>query len=774
MGRPGRALLAAIAAILLCLGSSAAAQSRPSEADWKDTALMRAFVKKASPGDRLELYRSWLGLPSVGNPAVSEELGLALAAELPSLSASKARDAVDQVAVAMRRGRGFWADYGEARTRLVGAILDRPEPEVQSMGLSLSAVAPAGFTLTKKRVASILALIGDGRRALSDAEAAALWATAWASITNGFEMPSARALAARVVELSRYSLFTWSSRLPLVSLRNAAAALSDPKLPPGESRLFLALAGAARMDDRGALSLGPRYAGDEATKRLLEAKVKSGDQAYRDLEALAGGAPKPAAFDAANLASLGDWEAGLSLLRSAPPSEAGLIALLDPARPSQAAAAASLLSGGRSPAVVAALSALIKDRVARDPVLLVVAIRALAAAAGSDCLELLVLLCADPAADVRDAACRSLVRLGDRRAVPALLSRLGDPDRGVRIAAIEGLGELRDSRAVDPLGAALLDPGEDEGVKRACAKSLGSIGDTRTVQVFVKFLLMPPSGSGSDGVARVYAAMSLGRQRERAAVDALLKNIDPTREEDLNYHCVVALGRIADPAGLKSLLPLVKAGLPVWRISPGTRAPGAAYWALLPLEPGIARQFYLDRWNEASSAGAGAKARPDGTAWYSALYLLVHAAKDAPERGVWGEYLEAGLAGAVAEDCVMAGEALDRYPLPALLARAADLLSSLDSYSKSWVAGALIHHAAASMIPAFRALLECEDDYLAYAALASMDHLLDSLPSPLPPELVPQLAGFRARLPSLSPAQLTGGTAKWRDLVQKRLDGLLD
>jgi hypothetical protein len=104
----------------------------------------------------------------------------------------------------------------------------------------------------------------------------------------------------------------------------------------------------------------------------------------------------------------------------------------------------------------------------------------------------------------------------------------------------------------------------------------------------------------------------------------------------------------------------------------------------------------------------------------------------------------------------------------------AALLKDLDFYPKSWMAGALIHHPEPAMIPAFRALLDCEDDYLVYAGLASMDHLIDRLPSPLTLELRARLADFRAKLPALSPVQIAGGTKEWRDVVQKRLDSLLD
>ena len=147
-----------LAALVLALGAYglAAAQASPSAADWKDPGLMRSFLKRASAPDRLLLYRAWLAMPSVERPAVSEELGLALAAELPSLDLFKARDIADLLPGAMRRPRIFWPERGEARGELVGALLDRPEAELLSSAVALcplvpSSPAPSGLLVTKRR-----------------------------------------------------------------------------------------------------------------------------------------------------------------------------------------------------------------------------------------------------------------------------------------------------------------------------------------------------------------------------------------------------------------------------------------------------------------------------------------------------------------------------------------------------------------------------------------------------------------------------------------------
>ena len=751
--------------VLLGLVLPAAAQSKKAEvpvsaglteANWRDAELIRTILKKNGLSGRLELYHSWLSPDFVEVASVSEELGRALASDIPSLDTGTAREIVDLVSKAMSRKTGYLAVQGEARGNLVAAILDRSEPELIFSALSITALVPTGFPLTMKRVAGILAVIDDGKKVLPEPESTALWAVALSSLSRGAEVSSARALAARIVETSQRSLWTWSSRVPALTLPKVAVAFSDPRLPIEESRLFLAIAGAVDIGAHGAISLAPRYLGDDATKRLFDTKVRLGDPACRDLEALfaKGNSPGPlpkrasVTFDPATLKILGDWEAGLSLLRLSHETKVGdtflsesqIIPLMDMSRPTQAAVAASLLSGSRSPAAVSALSSIVRDTSVRDPALLIVAIRALAAAAGSDCRD--------------------------------ILPRLHEQDAGIRLAAIDALGELRDPRAVDPLGALLLDAGEDAAIKRACAKSLGAIGDAGSGRILQRFMLTPRQENDADDAARVHAAMRLGQRREKGAVKALLDNIDPTHDSDLNYHCIIALGRIADPAALQSLLPLVRKGLPHWTQAAETRTATAAQWALLPLESSLVRQFYLDRWN------GGSKGKNDPATWYAALFLLGDAHKggsgSVADQDAWTAFLERGLRDAITDDCVMAGEALDHVPIPAILARVATSLSDLDPYSKSWMAVALMHHPAPAMIPAFRSLLDCEGEFLVYVGLASMDHLIAALPSPLTPELRAQLVDFQGRLSSLGDAQIAGGTREWRDVVRKRLGSLLD
>jgi hypothetical protein len=96
------------------------------------------------------------------------------------------------------------------------------------------------------------------------------------------------------------------------------------------------------------------------------------------------------------------------------------------------------------------------------------------------------------------------------------------------------------------------------------AEALGSIGDRRMVRIFTNILLVPPSKGNGDLALRMYAAQSLGEKKEKTATDALIKNIDPTTENELNYVCLEALGKIEDPDGFRKLLPVFKIAAPVW------------------------------------------------------------------------------------------------------------------------------------------------------------------------------------------------------------------
>ncbi len=81
---------------------------------------------------------------------------------------------------------------------------------------------------------------------------------------------------------------------------------------------------------------------------------------------------------------------------------------------------------------------------------------------------------------VRQSAAEALGKIGDARAVEALIARLADADSDLRKFAAIDLGKIGDARAVEPLIARLADWKGD--VRKHAAEALGNIGDSRAVE----------------------------------------------------------------------------------------------------------------------------------------------------------------------------------------------------------------------------------------------------------------------------------------------------
>ena len=82
---------------------------------------------------------------------------------------------------------------------------------------------------------------------------------------------------------------------------------------------------------------------------------------------------------------------------------------------------------------------------------------------------------------VRRYLALSLGRMGDRRAVPAMIRALDDPDDETRIFAILSLGALGDTSGVAPL--ILQAESADPGIRKAAGHALGLLRDDRALPV---------------------------------------------------------------------------------------------------------------------------------------------------------------------------------------------------------------------------------------------------------------------------------------------------
>jgi len=169
---------------------------------------------------------------------------------------------------------------------------------------------------------------------------------------------------------------------------------------------------------------------------------------------------------------------------------------------------------------------------------------------------------------MRRAAADGLAALG-APAVPALIPLLEDRDPAMRRAIAAVLARLRDVRAVPALVAALQD--RDEGVRAAAAAALAAVGppaveallaqaqagDALQRRLAAEILGEVDDGQGRrwleaaladrDAGVREQAAAALGKQREVAAIPALLQALkDP--EERVRARATGALAGIGLPA----------------------------------------------------------------------------------------------------------------------------------------------------------------------------------------------------------------------------------
>lgn len=134
---------------------------------------------------------------------------------------------------------------------------------------------------------------------------------------------------------------------------------------------------------------------------------------------------------------------------------------------------------------------------------------------GSRSLSRLALLLQDANEEVRTFAAVMLGTMGNREAVPALISALVDIDLNVKHAAAESLGRIRDDRAVLPLIEALTG---DMWLQFPAAMALGELADSRAVGPLVALLEIPG--------ANMPAIQALGKIGDPAALGPLSKLLE--------------------------------------------------------------------------------------------------------------------------------------------------------------------------------------------------------------------------------------------------------
>jgi HEAT repeat protein len=147
---------------------------------------------------------------------------------------------------------------------------------------------------------------------------------------------------------------------------------------------------------------------------------------------------------------------------------------------------------------------------------------------------------------VRENSAEALGKIGDERATPYLIESMEeDPDEEVRLKAALALGEIGDPEATDALIAALED--KSGSVRRTAANSLGMIGDHRAVPYLIETL------EDSDWHVRKYAAVALGKMKDEKAIPILLEAMDD-EDADVRWKAMLALGKMGESA----VNPLIK------------------------------------------------------------------------------------------------------------------------------------------------------------------------------------------------------------------------
>jgi HEAT repeat protein len=151
----------------------------------------------------------------------------------------------------------------------------------------------------------------------------------------------------------------------------------------------------------------------------------------------------------------------------------------------------------------------------------------------------------DPDEWVRFGAVIVLAKIG-RAAVAPLIQALHDPLPLVRANAAETLGRIGDPVAAEALSAALEDPNAD--VWQQAAVSLGRLRDARAVKSLIQVVKSKSSG------LRTKAIKALGHIRDVRAIDPLIDVIYFEQDRWMRLFAIESLGRIDDIRALEVLV----------------------------------------------------------------------------------------------------------------------------------------------------------------------------------------------------------------------------
>lgn len=270
----------------------------------------------------------------------------------------------------------------------------------------------------------------------------------------------------------------------------------------------------------------------------------------------------------------------------------------------------------------------------------------------------------------RVAAIRALVKIGDKRAVPTLMkivtTSADDQDFLLNQKAALGLAELRDPQSIPALIKGLFMTGRGTTIFQECRLALVRIGapavdpliallqeknpEIQEMAQRLKFEEPPPAGT--PGVVPHKAAILLGDLRAKKAVPALIARLHQKARGDEHRSALIALGYIADPAGVDAILSLLRdpKAEPLERASAADALYLSGDRRAVPTLLEIAKSGYVtvggQKASDLRASAAIALARIAGPETFDAFKAV--ADKESEAEGVFGSALDRML---VAKDC---------------------------------------------------------------------------------------------------------------------------
>ena len=264
--------------------------------------------------------------------------------------------------------------------------------------------------------------------------------------------------------------------------------------------------------------------------------------------------------------------------------------------------------------------------------------------------------------NVRIAAMRALVKIGDKRAVPTLMKILttsaDDQDFLLNQKAALGLAEFRDPQSIPALTKGMFMTGRGTGIFQECRLALVRIGapaidpmiallqeknpEIQDMAAKLKFEEPPPVGT--PGVVPHKAAIILGDLRAKRAVPALAARLRQKARGDEHRSALIALGYIATPQAVETILTALKDS----KVDPAERASAADALYLsgdrraVPTLLDVAKTGYVmtggQKASDLRASSAIALARIAGKETYEPFKALTE--KETAAQGVFGSALE--------------------------------------------------------------------------------------------------------------------------------------